>query len=101
MHVHILQEIPLMRKKLSWITLTVSLLLVLTGLAGLSVSADQPKSKKSVSPAAASPDKKKVKTPDSAKASPAPAEKKAYLIKLDAPITPVVSEYIIKSIDKA
>lgn len=90
-----------MRKKLRWVTLSLSLLLVLAGLAGLSVSADNPKSKKSASPVAASPDKPKVKTPDSPKASPAPAVKKVYVIKLDAPITPVVSEYIIKSIDTA
>ncbi len=90
-----------MRKKLSWITLFLSLLLVLTGLAGLSASADNPKSKKPASPAAASPDKPRVKAPVSPKASPAPAVKNVYLIKLDAPITPVVSEYIIKSIDKA
>src|SRR3990170_840845 len=101
MHVHILQEKPLMRKKLSWITLFLSFLLVLTGLAGLSVSADNPKSGKSASPAAVSPDKPGVKTPDSPKAAPAPAKKNVYLIKIDAPITPVVSEYIIKSIDKA
>jgi len=90
-----------MRKKLSWITLFLSFLLVLTGLAGLSVSADNPKSGKSASPAAVSPDKPGVKTPDSPKAAPAPAKKNVYLIKIDAPITPVVSEYIIKSIDKA
>ncbi len=90
-----------MRKKLSWITLTLSLLLFLTGLAGLSVSADKPKNNKSASPSAASPDKPKVKTPDSPKASPAPMARKVYLIKLDAPITPVVSEYIIKSISTA
>jgi membrane-bound serine protease (ClpP class) len=90
-----------MRKKLSWVTLFLSLFLVLAGLAGLAVSADNPKSKKTASPAAASPDKPKVKTPDSPKTTPAPAVKIVYLIKLDAPITPVVSEYIIKSINKA
>lgn len=44
---------------------------------------------------------KKSKTSDPSKAAPAPAAKKVYLIKIDAPITPVVAEYIIKSIDKA
>jgi len=90
-----------MRKKLSRATLFLSLLLVLSGLAGLAVSADKPKSKKSAPPAAASPDMKKSKTSDPSKAAPAPAAKKVYLIKIDAPITPVVAEYIIKSIDKA
>ena len=90
-----------MRKKLSRATLFLSLLLVLSGLAGLAVSADKPKSKKSAPPAAASPDMKKSKTSDPSKTAPAPAAKKVYLIKIDAPITPVVAEYIIKSIDKA
>ena len=44
---------------------------------------------------------KKSKTSDPSKTAPAPAAKKVYLIKIDAPITPVVAEYIIKSIDKA
>lgn len=34
-------------------------------------------------------------------AAPAASKKVVYLIKIDAPITPVVSEYILKSIDKA
>jgi membrane-bound serine protease (ClpP class) len=34
-------------------------------------------------------------------AAPAAKKKVVYLIKIDAPITPVVSEYIVKSIDKA
>ena len=35
------------------------------------------------------------------KAAPAPPVKQVYLITVDAPITPVISEYIIKSIDTA
>ncbi len=74
-----------MRKTIAWITITLSLFLVLSGLAGLALSADPPKAEKS-SPTATVP------------AAPAHA---VMLIKIDAPITPMVAEYIIKSIDLA
>lgn len=67
-----------MRKKLSLAVLFLSSAMVLTGLAGLALSSDKQKSEK-----------------------PASLTKKIYLIKLDAPITPVVAEYITGSIDTA
>lgn len=45
--------------------------------------------------------KKAGKTDLPAEAAPVPASKKVHLIEIDAPITPVVAEYIIKSIDRA
>jgi membrane-bound serine protease (ClpP class) len=41
------------------------------------------------------------KTSPPAEAASVPSSKKIHLIEIDAPITPVVSEYIIKSIDRA
>ncbi len=68
-------------------TVLVSLVLVILSTFVLSVFADtkKPKSDKPVPPAAA----------------PVPSPKKIHLIEIDAPITPVVAEYIIKSIDRA
>ena len=66
-------------------TVAVSIFLVLTGLAGIALSAGRPKT---------------VKTAPTATV-PAPPARTVMLIKIDAPITPVVAEYIIKSIDAA
>jgi membrane-bound serine protease (ClpP class) len=66
-------------------TVAFSLFLVLTGLAGLALSADRPKAEKSAPTTTAT----------------APHANMVMLIKIDAPITPVVAEYIIKSIDVA
>jgi membrane-bound serine protease (ClpP class) len=65
-------------------TLLVSLVLTIFGMLILSVSAETMKTEKSP-PAAAS----------------ASAAKKIQLIEIDAPITPVVAEYIIRSLDRA
>ena len=89
-----------MRKNLGWAIVLLSLMLVFAGVVGIAASASAPKEKKAV-PSAPSPAKQRGKE-QAPKTAPAPAAaKKIYLIKLDAPITPVVSEYIIKSIDKA
>jgi membrane-bound serine protease (ClpP class) len=74
-----------MRKAIASITLAASLLLVLSGLTGLALSADQPKAKGSAPTATA----------------PAPPARAVLLIKIDDPITPMIAEFIIKSIDKA
>jgi len=74
-----------MRKTLAWITITLSFFLILSGLTGLALSADKPKA---------------VKTSPTA-TTPATPLRTVMLIKIDAPITPVVAEYIIKSIDTA
>lgn len=74
-----------MRKTLAWITITLSFLLILTGLTGFALSADKPKAERSAPTTTA----------------PAPPARTVMLIKIDAPITPTVAEYIIKSIDKA
>jgi membrane-bound serine protease (ClpP class) len=74
-----------MRKTFSWITITLSFLLILSGLTGLALSADKPKAERSAPTATVQ----------------APPQHVVYLITIDAPITPVVTEYIIKSIDKA
>ena len=74
-----------MRTTIARIILSLSLLLVLSGLTGVALSADFPKLTKT-SPTV---------TP------PAPPVRTVMLIKVDAPITPVVAEYIIKSIDTA
>ena len=66
-------------------TVAISLFLVLSGLTGLALSADPPKAERSAPTTTA----------------PAPPQHVVYLITIDAPITPVVAEYIIKSIDKA
>jgi membrane-bound serine protease (ClpP class) len=74
-----------MRKTLATFTVALSLLLLLSGLSGLALSADQPKTEVSAPTATA----------------PAPPARTVLLIKIDAPITPMVAEFIIKSIDKA
>jgi membrane-bound serine protease (ClpP class) len=76
-----------MRKAIASITLSASLLLVLSGLTGLALSADQPKAVGSA--------------PTVTATVPALSARTVLLIKIDAPITPMVAEYIIKSIDKA
>jgi membrane-bound serine protease (ClpP class) len=80
-----------MRKSLSWTILALSLLLIAAGAAGLAVSADAPAKETSG---------QTVTTPTST-APAAPAKHTVHLIKIDAPVTPVVAEYIIKSIDRA
>jgi membrane-bound serine protease (ClpP class) len=60
-----------------------SITLLLSGIALTSFSADPQKATKPPAPPVAEP------------------KKQVFLIKIDAPITPVVAEYIIKSIDRA
>ncbi len=71
-----------MRNKFLWLILF-SLLQIIAFSNVIPLSADAPKDKKPTAPAPAAP------------------VNKIYLINVDAPITPVVSEYIIKSIDTA
>ena len=75
-----------MRKSVTITILLLSLALLFSGLIGLALSAEKQKAEKPPPPPAAV-----------AAAQP----KKIYVIKIDAPITPVVAEYIIKSIDTA
>jgi membrane-bound ClpP family serine protease len=63
--------------------LILSFTLFIAGIVGIAFSADKPKKDKTAPPPAAAVQPKRV-----------------YLIKIDAPITPVVAEYIIKSIDQ-
>ncbi len=70
------------RKNSSWTILFLSLALILAGITGASFSAEK--------------EKAKPKAP-----APAAPRKELFLIKIDAPITPVVAEYIVKSIDRA
>lgn len=51
-------------------------------------------------PASAAPKKEEKKTPPATQ-TVSPVKKKIHLIEIDAPITPVVAEYIVKSIDRA
>lgn len=76
-----------MRTTLSWTTVCLSLLLILSGLAGLLLSADA----------------QETSTPATTVTStvPAPPERIVLMITVDAPITPTVAEYITKSIDRA
>jgi membrane-bound serine protease (ClpP class) len=74
-----------MRRTLASFTAALSLLLILSGLSGRALSADQPKTE--------------VSTPTAT--APAPHARTVLLIKIDAPITPMIAEFIIKSIDKA
>lgn len=67
------------------IILLLSLLMLLSGVSGIAAGVEKKMGKKLEQP----------------KAAAAPVKKIVYLIKIDAPITPVVAEYIIKSIDKA
>jgi membrane-bound serine protease (ClpP class) len=66
--------------------LSLSLLLIVSGLAGLAMSADQPAKEQSM-PTATAP--------------AAPADRTVLVITIDDPITPMIAEFIIKSIDKA
>ena len=68
------------------LTLLFSLVLIIAGTFVLPVAADA----------------NKVNKPDPpAETASAPSSKKIHVIEIDAPITPVVAEYIIKSIDRA
>ncbi len=69
-----------MRKHARWFILILSFTLFIAGIAGAAFSADKP-----------------APPPATAPAQP----KRVYLIKIDAPITPVVAEYIVKSINTA
>jgi membrane-bound serine protease (ClpP class) len=73
-----------MRNTFLRMTIAISSFLVLTGLTGLALSAGLPKTERSAPTTTATPPARMV-----------------MLIKIDAPITPVVAEYIIKSIDTA
>jgi len=74
-----------MKNSFARITTAVSLALIFVGLAGIALSAGASKAAKT-SPTAT---------------APATPVRTVMLIKIDAPITPVVAEYIIKSIDAA
>jgi membrane-bound serine protease (ClpP class) len=74
-----------MRKNARLLVLFLSFTLLLAGFAGIAFSANKQKSKKTSPPPAAV----------------AVQHKQVFVIKIDAPITPVVAEYIIKSIDRA
>ena len=74
-----------MRKTFAWTMITLSLLLILSGFAGLALSKDKSAKEQSAPTTTVQP----------------PPQRVVYLITIDAPITPVVAEYIIKSIDKA
>ena len=65
-----------------------SLLLIVAGVFVLAVAADTNAPKN-------------ISKPGPPAAASVPSAKKIYLIEVDAPITPVVAEYIIKSIDRA
>ena len=70
---------------MAWLTISCSLLCIVSGLAGLALSADKPARERSTPTATA----------------PAPPARTVLLIKIDDPITPMIAEFIIKSIDKA
>jgi membrane-bound serine protease (ClpP class) len=73
-----------MRKTIAWLTICLSLLLIFSGSTGLALSIDS----------------KKERTAPTASTPAAPTHT-VLLIKIDDPITPMVAEFIIKSIDKA
>jgi membrane-bound serine protease (ClpP class) len=73
-----------MRKTFATFTVALSLFLIFSGLTGLALSADS--GKENTAPTSSTP------------AAPAHT---VLLITIDDPITPMVAEYIIKSIDKA
>ncbi len=74
-----------MQKSSRWMILFFSLVILLSGLSSFASPENKAKTKNQTPPVVA-----------------APAQQKTiYLIKIDAPITPVVAEYIIKSIDTA
>ncbi len=106
-----------MRKNLSRLVLSLSLLLILAGTAGLAVSASEkkPEPQKKEEPRSAKDlwettrkklsekdrsDEKPAKTVKASAEEAAP-QKKIFLLEIDAPITPVVAEYIVKSISRA
>jgi membrane-bound serine protease (ClpP class) len=68
-----------------WMILFFSLVILLSGLSSIAFSEKKEKAEKQTLPVVAAPAPQKI----------------VYLIKIDAPITPVVAEYIIKSIDTA
>ncbi len=72
-----------MKKNARRLILILPFLLLLSGFAMGSLAVEKDKSAKPVSPAVAT------------------QQKRIFLITIDAPITPVVAEYIVKSIDKA
>jgi len=74
-----------MRTAFSRITVALSFFLVLSGLAGLALSAGPLKAERSAP----------------TDTVPAPPSRTVMMITIDAPITPMIAEYIIKSIDKA
>ena len=74
-----------MRRTMAWLTIFFSLLLIVSGLTGLALSADKPARERSAPTATA----------------PAPPDHTVLLITIDDPITPMIAEFIIKSIDKA
>jgi membrane-bound serine protease (ClpP class) len=74
-----------MQKSRQWMFLFFSLVILLSGLSSIAFSENKEKAKKQTPPVVAAPARQKI----------------IYLIKIDAPITPVVAEYIIKSIDTA
>jgi membrane-bound serine protease (ClpP class) len=74
-----------MRKNLHWLTISLSLLLIVWGMAGAALSADK---------------LTKVRSAVTSTTLAAPAHT-VMLIKIDDPITPMIAEFIIKSIDKA
>jgi len=74
-----------MQKSRPWMILFFSLVILLSGLSSLASPEKKEKAEKQAPPVVAAPAQQKI----------------IYLIKIDAPITPVVAEYIIKSIDTA
>ncbi len=72
-----------MRKNARWMILLLSFSLFLSGLAWTASSVEKHKGEKPSPPPVAA------------------QHKQIFLIRIDAPITPVVAEYIVKSIDKA
>jgi membrane-bound serine protease (ClpP class) len=71
------------------LTVLISLILIIAGAFLLTVVA------------ADTNEPKKITKPEPPAAESVPPVKKIYVIEIDAPITPVVAEYIIKSIDRA
>jgi membrane-bound serine protease (ClpP class) len=72
-----------MKKNARWLFLSLSFILLLSGMAEEALSAEKLKTEKTSTPAVSE------------------TQKQIFLIEIDAPITPVVAEYIVKSIDRA
>ncbi len=85
--------VALMRKFLSWTTIILSLLLVLSGAAGLLLA--------DAGAARSAPVSTVSSTVTATAPAPAMPERIVLLITVDGPITPTVAEYITKSIDRA